>query len=540
MNMKKNEKGITLITLVITVMALSALAITIVANTRSMKNTKNITQLKNDISNLRQKVTDFYNEYGELPADIEYTNIANLTDVLNDKEKNSKFYVIDLQAMQGISLNYGEDYKYVKNTNTETANQYYDLYIINEASHNIFYVEGINVKEDSGNKIYYTTYEETEEEISKIGYTTTPVAQPEADGAEFSRANGKIDILFLEGTTYNVGEANKPAINENSMIPLNWNGTNWVVTDEANWDYSYDETNRKWANAMLSDGKYKAGSVAVGQVVEDSDLGSMIVWLPRYAYKITYYEESDTDKTGAPVGYSDARGLVDSSGKTPEGMNAPVTSIAVETATDSYYRPHPAFESSTTYTQGEWSTKLTGIWMGKFETTPKVNSKITIKPNTASYVSQYIGTFYTDAQDLGIANSHMAKNSEWGAMAYLTESKYGRNGTAVTKNVTNLTTGQGDYKTNISQSTTNNVYGIYDTVGGAFEYTAGYVADSSRSYGNSFASTDDTTNNKTESTQYATVYAKADSDSYTENYTANINKVFGDGIIETSTAGRGM
>ena len=28
-------------------------------------------------------------------------------------------------------------------------------------------------------------------------------------------------------------------------------------------------------------------------------------------------------------------------------------------------------------------------------------------------------------------NSHMLKNSEWGAVAYLTESKYGRNGEEV-------------------------------------------------------------------------------------------------------------
>ena len=76
-------------------------------------------------------------------------------------------------------------------------------------------------------------------------------------------------------------------------------------------------------------------------------------------------------------------------------------------------------------------------------------------------------------------------------------------------------------------------------VGGTYEYTAGYVADNLRNYGNSFASTDNTTNNKTESTQYATVYTKVESDSYTENYTANINKVFGDGITETSTAGTG-
>ena len=76
-------------------------------------------------------------------------------------------------------------------------------------------------------------------------------------------------------------------------------------------------------------------------------------------------------------------------------------------------------------------------------------------------------------------------------------------------------------------------------VGGTYEYTAGYVADNLRNYGNSFASTDNTTNNKTESTQYATVYTKTDSDIYTENYTANINKVFGDGIIETSATESG-
>lgn len=383
-----------------------------------------------------------------------------------------------------------------------------------------------------------------------------PADVPTGGDNTWTRANGTIDIQFLTGTSYTVGTANKPAIDEENMVPVNWDATNscWVVTDETDWDYSYGDTDatKKWANVMLRDvlvvegiTDAKTATIAEMKGKKVTTEGSMLVWLPRYAYKITYYAESDTNKTGSPVGYSDARGLVDSTGKTPEGMNAPVTSIAVEAATDNYYRPHPAFEngSSTGYKQGEWSNKLSGIWMGKFETTQKVDSKITIKPNTASYVSATIGTFYTDAQDLGIANSHMAKNSEWGAMAYLTESKYGRNGIAVTENGTKvndkITTGQGAYITNVDQSTTNNVYGIYDTVEGAYEYTAGYVADNSVTYGNSFASTDSTKNNKTESTQYATVYTKVESDIYTENYTANINKVFGDGIIETSTGGSG-
>ena len=373
-----------------------------------------------------------------------------------------------------------------------------------------------------------------------------PVAAPETGGTAFSRANGTIDIQFLVGTTYNVGEANRPAIDTENRVPVNWNAatSKWVVTDETDWEYSYGDTDetRKWANVMLRDvlevdgiTDAKTTSIAEMKGKTVTTEGSMLVWLPRYAYKIIYY--ADSSKTGNPVGYSDVRGLVDSNGKTPAGMNAPVTSIAV----GDNYRPHPAFEngSSTGYTQGEWSSKLTGIWMGKFETTPKIDDKITIRPNTLSYVNKTIGTFYTDAQNLGIANSHMAKNSEWGAMAYLTESKYGRNGTAVTQNSTNTTTGQGNYVSNVSQSTTNNVYGIYDTVGGVYEDTAGYIVDKSQSFGNSFTSTDNTTNNKTESTQYATVYEKATSNILTDNYNTNINKVFGDGIIETSTVGSG-
>ena len=84
-----------------------------------------------------------------------------------------------------------------------------------------------------------------------------------------------------------------------------------------------------------------------------------------------------------------------------------------------------------------------------------------------------------------------------------------------------------------------NEYGIFDTVGGAYEYVAGYIADSSRNYGNSFASTDNTTNNKTESTKYATVYQMASSNSLTDNYKININKIFGDAVVETSTSGNG-
>ncbi len=70
------------------------------------------------------------------------------------------------------------------------------------------------------------------------------------------------------------------------MIPIKYNGTDWVVCskEDPEW-YSYDDT-KKWANIMLSDGTYKEGKVQEGQVVKENELGSMYVWIPRYAYRI--------------------------------------------------------------------------------------------------------------------------------------------------------------------------------------------------------------------------------------------------------------
>ena len=170
--------------------------------------------------------------------------------------------------------------------------------------------------------------------------------------------------------------------------------------------------------------------------------------------------------------------------------------------------------------------------------------KAVSKPGVTSWRWITIGNMYTNAYNYAREKeSHLMKNSEWGAVAYLTESKYGRNGTAVTKNTNSSCYTAGASvatpATNPLQSTTGNEYGIFDTVGGAYEYVAGYVADLSRNYGNSFASTDDTTNNKEESTKYATVYQMSSSNSRTDNYNININKIFGDATTETSTSGTG-
>lgn len=165
----KNEKGITIVALVITILILVILTNVLIYNAQDNIYIKTLTNLYNDISMLREKVTAYYNEYGKIPAEIKYTNTSKLSSVLSTQNDTGDFYIIDLEAMQEITLNYGKDYEKVKN-DKENANNYTDLYIINENSHNIFYVKGINIKENNTTKTYYTDYIEPDQTTIDLRY----------------------------------------------------------------------------------------------------------------------------------------------------------------------------------------------------------------------------------------------------------------------------------------------------------------------------------------------------------------------------------
>ena len=122
------------------------------------------------------------------------------------------------------------------------------------------------------------------------------------------------------------------------------------------------------------------------------------------------------------------------------------------------------------------------------------------------------------------ADSHLMKNSEWGTVAYLSQSKYGLNGTNIYINNVNLwnsttsvyavtgcagTTADAEQvvttieklnnrtetnayvwtqKNGTKASSTGTIYGIYDLSGGTWERTAGLVAnnnDNLTNYGRS-------------------------------------------------------
>ncbi len=154
----KGSKGISLISLVITVAVILILTNVIIYNAAdNLRNTK-LSNMQADIENLRDRVSTYYVQYGKIPADtkIEYTNVNSIDSISEDVDTGN-FYVIDLSAMENVTLNYGRDYERIRTgevTTQEDINQLTDIYIINENSHNVFYVNGI----DYNGRKYYTDY----------------------------------------------------------------------------------------------------------------------------------------------------------------------------------------------------------------------------------------------------------------------------------------------------------------------------------------------------------------------------------------------
>ena len=305
---------------------------------------------------------------------------------------------------------------------------------------------------------------------------------------------------------------NTPDLGE-GMTPIKWDETanggagDWVETDGSDPDW-YDYSAKKWANARTSD-------------------GSMWVWIPRYAYSITSGYHSSSTGT---IEVEFMKGLTNETSTGRTSFN--------NASGAGNWNIHPAFNYGQT---------VSGLWVAKFEASSvqgnsnsssgdNVTTKtLQVKPGVASWRYIYIGTAYTNCLNYNkTLNSHMMKNDEWGAVAYLSKSKYGKQTEEVTINSnSSYYTGGGSgntYVNNGAQSTTGNVYGVYDMSGGAWEYVAGYVNNGNgnlTSYGSSLVNGDAKTKN---------VYTKASTDNNTNNYNQNASK-YGDAVYETSANG---
>ena len=311
-------------------------------------------------------------------------------------------------------------------------------------------------------------YEKSLEE--RIEYVCTLVAIPE------ERTSIYIHEEIYKEEILNGAD---PVIKENLVpVTISDNGEVTYADTSKEW-YSYE--NKEWANAVILN---EGVTYQEGDIMQESDIESYFVWIPRYRYQI--FDEGN---------YTEAI------------PSKPTENIAKEIQIE--FESKDEVPSTGSFTNFD----VNGFWVGKYETGYKgattkeeaqVNeenpNKVIVKPNTYSWrgisVSNIFKTVYNYNRDL---DSHMIKNTEWGAVAYLSHSKYGINTEVRINNNSNFLTGhsatdetdQSSYPgesgmtqdvtlpyntpTGYKASTTGNITGIYDMSGGAIEYVAGYV-----------------------------------------------------------------
>ena len=303
--------------------------------------------------------------------------------------------------------------------------------------------------------------------------------------------------------TLDTSGANKPILASN-MIPVYYDEANdvWKKADTSNTDktnlwYSYNSSGEykgMWANAVTvkDTNRQTYLNATPGTTIPMDDITTMWVWIPRF---------NAITPSNYNGGTQESQGAID------------ITFVkANETAIDAF-------------TFGD--KELSGFWYAKFETSHSTLASSTtnnnlgcktetcsnangiiIKPNVNSLRYNNVSNFFYASRSMEQPNNsfgfvssevdtHMSKNNEWGAVAYLTQSIYGRctSGTSCTEiginNNSSYLTGygapagsaktvaNGTYNTSLGKgaSTTGTIYGIYDMSGGAYEYVMGVLAD---------------------------------------------------------------
>ena len=358
--------------------------------------------------------------------------------------------------------------------------------------------------------------------------------------------NGKITtdgqaIYTVENTIHapidNSG-ANYPDLID-GLIPVVYNETTkkWVKADTESSTSTYgwyDYANKKWANAVLVTDTNRSTyqNATAGTEINDLEILAFYVWIPRYKYKVWNKDKVvgtqsyNAQTTGIDIvfeGDTNSTGTISCTYSFASPSSTAGSPNETCTGSNGDYYTHPAFNLG--------GYDLKGFWIGKYELSSETptasygggsSTTLTprILPNVISWISNNVSNFSTVIQsmqttnniyglstDRSLADSHMLTNMEWGAVAYLTNSNYGRcSGGTCTEvtinNCNNYITGIGGDTVNASNSltscttdankyngakgvlasTTGNVYGVYDMSGGAWEHVMGNESRTAESY----------------------------------------------------------
>lgn len=330
--------------------------------------------------------------------------------------------------------------------------------------------------------------------VSAGGYVSVAVTKNGNYNFKITDSSGNI---FYSKESINIELANMPNL-ESGMKPIIFSDGEILEVDTSDPEWcNYSATKKEWANVMLED-------------------GSIYVWIPRFAYLI-----KDGDILIKFIEGSSSSAISD--GDSIDG-----------------YEIHPAFKSSTSYENGEWNQDVSGIWVAKFNAniSGREEKLITTYGKKITKVKDFYKALtlcrdmqqksyygFSSVSSVGLKNdltyggtfsydTHLIKNSEMGALLYLTWSDFGLDERNVSCNKTGIS---GGYETEYSvfnngaYSNTGNAYGVYDIIKSEGEYVAAGISK--------IKDNSDVANVKK---YYLTLY----------NNTSGNNAILGDGIKE--------
>ena len=465
----------------------------------------------------------------------------------------------------------------------------YSVYLTNTNGDKVGDCTNLSVADDTQLTCTVPT-DQTNPDLEPGDYTIHVVTQG-GEGTVGLTYNDQINSVAVD---YGDGVGHVQVDYDKNMIPVYYNGSQWmslsdsmIESNPSIWfDYTGNSTNgdgSHWANAVTIKKETLSKYQNKDLPIDESDVLGYWVYIPRYAYQVMRRDVSNEEVTDDEAidmgGFSIRFETKDDFKKTPVQCAISTTMSYLDCVDPVYPREerlanqtawatHPAFTWQ--YTQDingfDKTYELNGFWIGKFETTG-TRTAPTVKPNQHANISEYVGEFYSASKSIGvedknnqyggassddttsslkqnshnlaISTSHMLKNSEWGAVAYLSASKYGAgvnnvqinsayptsstdaDGTSSRYSVTGCgPSSNGSTSTytdgtalnastiesptacsrntarayngslGVLASTTNNVYGVYDMSGGAWEYVMGnystnlsQTSNSSNNYG---------------------------------------------------------
>jgi len=474
--------------------------------------------------------TNYVINAGDLQVKLDESK--NLGDILQENN-------IPISDAEGKDLD-GYKFSLINNENKPLS---YTIYIVEDTV--------TNKTPSNDIKMYYTRDYGNVSEMRLLSETNNSENKLLESGTIPANTTFNYDLkLWLDknagneilGTTYSCHiEVVTTQVIEEYYVESILNGTEPVLTDNLvpvtieddgtvlkadltkNW-YSYE--NKEWANAIVL--KDQTETYNVNQEIPEDKIESYFVWIPKYSYQLWdlgNYSSVTTTATNKEQEIKIRFGTTNTNNTNTNECVTPEATGETGKCIVGDYMTHPAFLAF----EG-----ATGFWTGKFETgfsettaptsttgLSTDTSQIIIKPNVYSWRNNTTGNFFKLGYDyIREDESHMMKNTEWGAVTYLQHSKYGSMASVRINNNSNFITGyaateeptkgyneetsitgnrvegtslgnDGTYTINYLNSesqvasTTGNYSGIYDMSGGAWDYVMGYTTGSSIGVGGS-------------------------------------------------------